>query len=100
MAKKKDLPLKETVEAKLAAYLAGDTPPDDQSMKLLGLAVKYLAVQAKLEEGEYGNFFDGDGDGDQEQQDGTPPRARKRANGAGRSDGDAAPGTTPSLLDG
>jgi len=31
--------------------------PNEQRMKLLKLGIGYLAVQAKLEENEYGDFF-------------------------------------------
>ena len=86
--------LKETIEKKLAAMLKADEPPTDAEMKLMTLGIKYLAVQAKLEESEYGDFFndgpDGDPGGIQAEPDGAePPRRRRKANGAGADDGAA-----------
>ena len=56
---KKDL--KATIEDELASMLEDKGEPSEGRMKLLKLGVGYLAVQAKLEENEYGNWFNDDG---------------------------------------
>lgn len=53
----KSLALKSAVERELKAMLKSSAPPDDARMKLLKLAIQFIAVQAKLEESEYGSFF-------------------------------------------
>ena len=58
--KKKEL--KETIKDELGKMLAKNEEPSEGRMKLLTLGIKYLAVEAKLDENQYGGFFDGDGD--------------------------------------
>lgn len=55
--------LKQTIEDEIAAMLSVKDEPSEGRMKLLKLGIGFLAVQAKLEENEYGGFFVGDGDG-------------------------------------
>lgn len=57
-AEKKDL--KSTIEAEIASMLSTKDEPSEGRMKLLKLGIGFLAVQAKLEENEYGGFFTGD----------------------------------------
>lgn len=45
------------VEAAIQAALVSDLEPADR-MKLLGVAVRYLAVKSKLVTGEHGSAFD------------------------------------------
>lgn len=88
MAKKKDL--KATVEEQLAELLADEAEPSEGRMKLLKLGIAYLAVNAKLEESSYGEFFNpndelGDAGGLPQQPGGEKPhtrRGKKRTNGA------------------
>lgn len=55
------LNLKKKVETELGKMLQAKDEPSEYRMKLLKLAIGFLAVQAKLEENEYGDFFkDGD----------------------------------------
>lgn len=55
MAKKKDL--KETVEQGIADLLESKDEPSDGRLKALALGIKMCALNAKLEESEYGDFF-------------------------------------------
>lgn len=85
--------LKATVEKRLADMLKAKEPPADAEMKMMHLAVKYLAVQAKLEESEYGDFFNDDGaeagdpSGIQDEPRAEPSRGRRKANGAAAEPG-------------
>ena len=53
--------------------------PNDGRLRLLKLAIGYLAVKAKMEEDEYGGFFDPDSDVPAGEATGPKPRTRKRA---------------------
>jgi hypothetical protein len=78
MAKKKNL--KAMVDEQITDMLEADAEPSEGRMKLLAIAIKKLALDAKLEESEYGEFFAEPGD-----TSGVPkrekPAARSRANG-------------------
>ena len=92
MSRKKDL--KGAIEDELRTMLGKTEEPNEQRMKLLKLGIGYLAVQAKLEESEYGGYFN-EGTGD-EGSDPTPrkePRTRKHESNE-RADpaGDDQPG--------
>lgn len=89
--------LKATVEKRLADMLKAKEPPADAEMKMMHLAVKYLAVQAKLEESEYGDFFDdraeaGDPSGIPDEPRPEYKRGRPKANGADPFNGTAGVG--------
>lgn len=82
---KKDL--KRSIEDELRAMLEEKGEPNEQRMKLLKLGIGYLAVQAKLEETEYGGFFEGpDTDLD---ADGSTSKRKKPASGGDEGDGAA-----------
>lgn len=84
MARAKEL--KDTVKSELARMLA-DTAnePSEGRMKLLKLGIAYLAVEAKLEESEFGDFFrDGDAGS-------VPPEAQPAARKRARRNGAAEP---------
>ena len=83
--KRKQADLQATIEEQLAALLASTTSPDEGRMKAIALGIKYLAVKNKLEENEFGSFFD-DNAGDTEKPARAESRARGRANGAGRDE--------------
>lgn len=87
MAKAAKKELKDTIADELAAMLSNkEQEPSEGRMKLLKLGIGFLAVQAKLEENEYGDFFNDPDPGSVPQ--GEKPAARKRArgNGAGEPD--------------
>jgi hypothetical protein len=80
-AKKKDL--KETVEQGIRDVLEAKDEPSDGRLKALALGIKMCALNAKLEESEYGDFFN---PAEQTGPTGSVPpegkrAARKRANG-------------------
>lgn len=54
--------LRDTVKKQLSDMLGKDTEPSDGRMRLLKLAIGFLAVEAKLEESEYGDWLHADGD--------------------------------------
>lgn len=60
MAKKKDL--KKTIEDGIVAILESSEEPSEGRMKALALGIKMCALNAKLEESEYGDFFGADAD--------------------------------------
>lgn len=61
MAKKKDL--KAVIEAEIAEMLeAKDKEPSEGRLKALALGIKMCALNAKLEESTYGDFFSDAGD--------------------------------------
>lgn len=78
-AKKKDL--KETVEEGIRAVLEATVEPSDGRLKALALGIKMCALNAKLEESEYGDFFNPAADADPGNQEKGQRRTRKRANG-------------------
>ena len=78
MARKKNL--NDTVEEQLAAMLASEEEPSEGRMKLIALGIKMIAVKAKLEESEYGDFFTESGS-TAGNETGAKPNARKRTNG-------------------
>ena len=79
--------LKETIETEIRDMLANKAEPNEQRMKLLKLGIGFLAVQAKLEESEYGGFFEGtDTDLD---ADGSAQKGKKSASGRGAADAGA-----------
>lgn len=82
MAKRK--PLKSMVDEQLADMLESTDEPSEGRMKLIGIAIKKLALDAKLEESEYGDFFSSaDEPGSPTgHEKGTKPVSGKRANGA------------------
>ena len=58
MAKKKELKVR--VEEEINRLLDADGEPPEGRMKLLQLGIKMCALNAKLEENEYGDFFNDD----------------------------------------
>lgn len=82
MAKKKDL--KASVEEGIQAILDDkEKEPSDGRLKALALGIKMCALNAKLEESEYGDFFGADPGDPGSVQEGQKHRSRKRANGSG-----------------
>lgn len=71
MTKKKDL--KSRVDSELEKMLDAVEEPSEGRMKLLNIAIKKLALDAKLEESTYGDFFNDDPSGTQKQQAGQKP---------------------------
>ena len=55
--------LKESVEQEIMTMMKATGEPSEGRMKLLKTAIGFLAVQAKLEESEYGGFFEPDAAG-------------------------------------
>ena len=79
---KKDL--KAIVEKGIMEVLESKEEPSDGRIKALTLGIKMCALNAKLEESEYGDYFrpDDDTDGLSQRKDGTQPAARvRKANG-------------------
>lgn len=77
---KKDL--KAIVEKGIVEVLESKEEPSDGRLKALALGIKMLAVNAKLEENEFGDFFrPDDPDGASKREDRPQFAARKRANG-------------------
>lgn len=82
--------IKKAIEKQLTNLLKDAAEPSEGRMKLLKLGIAYLAVNAKLEENEYGDFFkdpdeSGAPSGVPQRQDGAEPdtrRRKKRSNGA------------------
>ena len=85
MSRKKEL--KTTIKDELQRMLEATTDePSEGRMKLLTLGIKYLAVEAKLEESEYGGFF-----GESEPGSTGSVQKRERAKpGTRRDEGDDA----------
>jgi hypothetical protein len=82
MAGKKNL--KKSLEDELKKMLEAIGEPSEGRMKLIALGIKMCALNAKLEESEYGEFFRPDDEpgstaGDASAR--TKPAARSRANG-------------------
>lgn len=76
--------LKDSVESQIKALMDSTEEPSDGRLKLLALGIKMCALNAKLEESEYGDFFNDDAESGA--ASGVPQEkraARKRANGAG-----------------
>ena len=61
MSRKKEL--KTSIKDELQKMLESNVEPSEGRMKLLTLGIKYLAVEAKLEESEYGGFFEEESNG-------------------------------------
>lgn len=90
-----DKDLKQTIEDELKSMLKKTTEPSEGRMKLLKLATGFLAVQAKLEETTYGEFFEDDGlgtAGGVSERAGAKPAARRRAPGNGSAGEPSLPG--------
>jgi hypothetical protein len=84
MTRKRKKDLQATIEAELVEMFDSNATPDEGRMKLVTLGIKYLAVKNKLEENQYGDFFnDGDTGGVPEKSARQEPAAGRRANGAG-----------------
>lgn len=74
--------LKKTVEGEIAKMLGSTEEPSEGRMKLLALGIKMCALNAKLEESQYGEFFDESGNASGVPATaGEKSAARKRANG-------------------
>jgi hypothetical protein len=85
MSKKKDL--KTQVEQQLSDMLESGEEPSEGRMKLLKLGMTMLAINAKLEENDFGGFFRDDEPGGVSQQpEGKKPSSRRRTNGDGTPD--------------
>lgn len=83
-AAKKDL--KATVEQGIVDILESKDEPSEGRMKALALGIKMCALNAKLEESEYGDFFtDGDAGSVPKRTDRKEPAGGKRTNGSGES---------------
>lgn len=93
--------LKESIKEQLAHLLSPEaTEPPSWQMQALKLGITFLAVEAKLEESEYGGFFDPDTPSVQAEPEREEPAARKRKKRAtsdpnARSDGDDGLFTAP-----
>jgi len=85
MSKKKDL--KKTVEEGISKILESTEEPSEGRMKALALGIKMCALNAKLEESDYGDFFSTDESGGIQKQPGAKPDAGRRANGGGTEPG-------------
>ena len=71
--------LKESIKEQLAHLLSPEaTEPPSWQMQALKLGITFLAVEAKLEESEYGGFFDPDTPSLPAEPKGEEPPARKR----------------------
>ena len=81
MSRKKEL--KTSIKDELQKMLESNIEPSEGRMKLLTLGIKYLAVEAKLEESEYGGFF---GDTDTGEPINNAPKRKKP--GTRRDEGD------------
>lgn len=68
--------LKTSIEAEIQKMLKAKESPDEGRMKLLALGIKMCALNAKLEESEYGGFFDPSADAELGHPDGAPKRKR------------------------
>jgi hypothetical protein len=81
MAGKKNL--KKSLEDELKKMLEATGEPSEGRMKLIALGIKMCALNAKLEESEYGEFFRPDDEPGSTGgvQKGKEPAARSRANG-------------------
>ncbi len=82
MTKKKDL--KTQVETQLSDMLESKDEPSEGRMKLIKLGITMLAVNAKIEESDFGTFFKDIPDGDTSglsEQPGKKPATGRRANG-------------------
>lgn len=78
-AKKKDL--KTSIEEQIKDMLANTAEPSEGRMKLLALGIKMCALNAKLEENEYGDFFNDEPAASLSDQPGKKPSGGKRTNG-------------------
>lgn len=58
--KKAEKSLKETVEEGIMAVLKATEEPSDGRIKALALGIKMCALNAKMEESEYGDYFKDD----------------------------------------
>ena len=88
MSRKKEL--KTTIKDELQRMLEATTDePSEGRMKLLTLGIKYLAVEAKLEESEYGSFYEELDDGKSGSTGGVQKRERAKS-GTRRDEGDDA----------
>lgn len=82
--KPKEKELKDRIKENLGALLGESEEPPPWKLQALKLAIGFLAVEAKLEEAEYGGFFSNgsDPDGVQESAREEPttrrPKRRKR----------------------
>ena len=73
--------IQKSVEKKLSDLLRGDNKPERGELQLLSVAVKYLAVLAKLDEGEWGGDL-GTLDDEEETKGGNEDESsHKRVNG-------------------
>ncbi len=86
--------LKDSIKEQLRALLEPASPePPSWKLSALKLAIGFIAVEAKLEESEYGGFFDADTPSVPAEPEREEPAARKRKGRAradpnARSDGD------------
>jgi len=87
--RKKDL--KAAVKAELENLLGEKEEPAEWRMKVIDRAIKFLAVEAKLDENEYGGFYkEGDDDGKHGDTDfGTETSERKKPRTRRNEGGDA-----------
>ena len=82
MAGKKNL--KKSLEDELRKLLEATGEPSEGRMKLIALGIKMCALNAKLEENDFGEFFRDDESGSTggvSERKGKEPAARSRANG-------------------
>lgn len=80
MARRKDL--KTSIETEIVEMVqAKDKEPSDGRLKLLALGIKLLAVNAKLEENDFGDFFR-DADTGDTKSPGEKPAGGRRTNGS------------------
>jgi hypothetical protein len=80
MAAKKNL--KRSLEDELKKMLDATGEPSEGRMKLIALGIKMCALNAKLEENDFGEFFRDDESGSTSSvPKGEKPAARSRANG-------------------
>jgi hypothetical protein len=89
VGRKKEEDLKTIVEQGIKDVLKSTEEPSDGRIKALTLGIKMCALNAKLEETEYGDFFKPGDTGSLSEQPGPKPAARKRANGSGELDLDS-----------
>jgi len=95
--KPKEKELKDRIKEQLGGLLSENEEPPPWKLQALKLAIGFLAVEAKLEEAEYGGFFSNgtDPDGIQEPEREKPATRRAKRNStstAGIID-DSDPGT-------
>lgn len=76
--------LRDTIKSELAKLLAGKEEPPFWRLQAIKLSIGFLAVNAKLEEADYGEFFKSTGEpGSVPEREGKKPSTRRAKRVAG-----------------